>query len=183
MSWRHPRRVPLDGVPISDELVRMLLELRWRRATRTGRFSPHRQPSRASQRRAARFRCRRAGRRDRGRHPARPPPRLRLAARLKGLSAWQIADAMGHKPTRTTEIYITRFNGDQADEAGPGGDERLVGSKTGSKGEHPARTAKTCSEENPPPCGGFFLWAVPGSNQRPPACKAGALPTELTALS
>ena len=24
-------------------------------------------------------------------------------------------------------------------------------------------------------------WAVPGSNQRPPACKAGALPTELTA--
>jgi hypothetical protein len=26
-------------------------------------------------------------------------------------------------------------------------------------------------------------WAVPGSNQRPPACKAGALPTELTALA
>ena len=25
------------------------------------------------------------------------------------------------------------------------------------------------------------LWAVPGSNRRPPACKAGALPTELTA--
>src|SRR5204863_1294427 len=25
-------------------------------------------------------------------------------------------------------------------------------------------------------------WAVPGSNQRPPACKAGALPAELTAL-
>jgi hypothetical protein len=28
----------------------------------------------------------------------------------------------------------------------------------------------------------FPEWAVPGSNQRPPACKAGALPTELTAL-
>src|SRR5919108_484887 len=27
----------------------------------------------------------------------------------------------------------------------------------------------------------FAGWAVPGSNQRPPACKAGALPTELTA--
>src|SRR3954452_25328615 len=27
----------------------------------------------------------------------------------------------------------------------------------------------------------FFLWAVQGSNLRPPACKAGALPTELTA--
>src|SRR5205823_14037865 len=25
-------------------------------------------------------------------------------------------------------------------------------------------------------------WAVLGSNQRPPACRAGALPTELTAL-
>ena len=24
------------------------------------------------------------------------------------------------------------------------------------------------------------LWSVPGSNRRPPACKAGALPTELT---
>src|SRR3954470_12431933 len=28
---------------------------------------------------------------------------------------------------------------------------------------------------------GVQIWAVPGSNQRPPACKAGALPTELTA--
>ena len=28
----------------------------------------------------------------------------------------------------------------------------------------------------------FLEWAVPVSNQRPPACKAGALPTELTAL-
>ena len=28
---------------------------------------------------------------------------------------------------------------------------------------------------------GLPPWAVPGSNQRPPACKAGALPTELTA--
>ena len=28
---------------------------------------------------------------------------------------------------------------------------------------------------------GSLLWAVPGSNGRPPACKAGALPAELTA--
>src|SRR5262249_7382553 len=33
----------------------------------------------------------------------------RLASR--GLSARQIADAMGHKRTSTTEIYIQRFNG------------------------------------------------------------------------
>ena len=28
---------------------------------------------------------------------------------------------------------------------------------------------------------GFSRWAVTGSNRRPPACKAGALPAELTA--
>ena len=41
-----------------------------------------------------------------------------LGSRLasKGLSARQIADAMGHKKTSTTEIYIQRFNGPQADE-------------------------------------------------------------------
>jgi hypothetical protein len=34
----------------------------------------------------------------------------------KGLTARQIADAMGHKKTATTEVYIQRFNGEQADE-------------------------------------------------------------------
>jgi hypothetical protein len=38
------------------------------------------------------------------------------------------------------------------------------------------------NEEIPADSGAFRRWAVPGSNQRPPACKAGALPTELTAL-
>ena len=38
----------------------------------------------------------------------------RLAS--KGLSARAIADAMGHKKTATTEFYIQRFNGPQADE-------------------------------------------------------------------
>lgn len=33
----------------------------------------------------------------------------------KGLTARAIADATGHKRTSTTEIYIQRFNGDQAD--------------------------------------------------------------------
>ena len=42
------------------------------------------------------------------------PTARRLASR--GLSAKQIANAMGHKCTSTTEIYIQRFNGDQADE-------------------------------------------------------------------
>jgi site-specific recombinase XerD len=38
----------------------------------------------------------------------------RLAS--KGLTARQIADAMGHKKTSRTEIYIQRVNGEQADE-------------------------------------------------------------------
>ncbi|HKD33449.1 MAG TPA: tyrosine-type recombinase/integrase [Gaiellaceae bacterium] len=38
----------------------------------------------------------------------------RLASR--GLTARQIADAMGHKKTSTTEIYIQRYNGEAADE-------------------------------------------------------------------
>jgi integrase len=42
------------------------------------------------------------------------PTAPRLASR--GLSARQIADAMGHKKTSTTEIYIQRFNGEAADE-------------------------------------------------------------------
>ena len=78
----------------------------------------------------------------------------RLAS--KGLSARQIADAMGHKKTSTTEIYIQRFNGEQADERFPGGDEQLVGSKTGSNGDHPARSAKEPLDENPPFAAGFL---------------------------
>jgi integrase len=38
----------------------------------------------------------------------------RLAS--KGLTARAIADAMGHRRTATTEIYIQRFNGPQADD-------------------------------------------------------------------
>jgi integrase len=38
----------------------------------------------------------------------------RLASR--GLSARQIADAMGHKKTSTTEMYLQRFDGEAADE-------------------------------------------------------------------
>ena len=65
--------------------------------------------------------------------------------------------------------------------ARPGGDERLVGSKTGSNGALSARTATTPLRRKPALCGGCSRWAVPGSNQRPPGCKPGALPTELTA--
>jgi hypothetical protein len=38
-----------------------------------------------------------------------------------------------------------------------------------------------CRTTKSPDYRGFFLWAVRDSNPRPPACKAGALPAELTA--
>jgi hypothetical protein len=76
----------------------------------------HRIAALAPQRRAARLRRRRAERRDRGRHLARPAPRLRARGSPRTGSARQIADAMGHKKTATTEIYIQRFNGEAADE-------------------------------------------------------------------
>ena len=39
---------------------------------------------------------------------------------------------------------------------------------------------RSCTKK-PRASGAFLRWAVLGSNQRPPACRAGALPTELTA--
>ena len=48
-------------------------------------------------------------------------------------------------------------------------------SKTGSKAEHLARSGKDGERENPPVSSGS-QWARLGSNQRPPACEAGALP-------
>ncbi len=43
------------------------------------------------------------------------PPKAGSRRRVP-TSARQIADAIGHKKTSTTEIYIQRFNGEQADE-------------------------------------------------------------------
>src|SRR5262249_34665182 len=51
--------------------------------------------------------------------------------------------------------------------------------------EHPSflgLTAPTPYTRPPARQSGKREWAVPGSNQRPPRCKRGALPTELTAL-
>jgi hypothetical protein len=49
----------------------------------------------------------------------------------------------------------------------------------------PHAPSKPVSRDRPtaafPLRGTSDLWAVPGSNRRPPACKAGALPAELTA--
>jgi integrase len=105
-------------VPISDELVRMLLELKMAApdksgpvfASRTGGRLAHRNVERRGFDAAAED----AGIEDVTLHDLRHAYGSRLAS--KGLSARQIADAMGHKKTATTEIYIQRYNGEQADE-------------------------------------------------------------------
>jgi integrase len=104
-------------VPISDELVRLLLELK-RSPNKAGPVFASRTGSRLSHRNVER-RGFDAAAEDAGvegvtLHDLRHAYGSRLTSR--GLSARQIADAMGHKKTSTTEIYIQRFNGDQADE-------------------------------------------------------------------
>jgi integrase/recombinase XerC len=105
-------------VPISDELVRLLLELKMAAPDKSGPVFASRTGSRLShrnvQRRGFDTAASDAGIDGVTLHDLRHAYGSRLAS--KGLTARQIADAMGHKITRTTEIYIQRFNGEQADE-------------------------------------------------------------------
>jgi integrase len=113
-----PKAGSRRSVPISDELVRMLLELKMRSADKTGPVFASRTGSRLSHRNVERrgfdAAAADAGIADVTLHDLRHAYGSRLASR--GLSARQIADAMGHKRTSTTEIYIQRFNGEAADE-------------------------------------------------------------------
>jgi integrase len=105
-------------VPISDELVRTLLELKMRAPNKSGRVFASRTGSRLSHRNVERrgfdVAAADAGITGVTLHDLRHAYGSRLAS--CGLSARQIADAMGHKRTTTTEIYIQRFNGEAADE-------------------------------------------------------------------
>ena len=67
------------------------------------------------------------------------------------------------------------------------GDEALQGDVVRQR-VHPACTRKVSQDSSPTSkprsrkdaiCRHFRQWSQPGSNRRPPACKAGALPTEL----
>jgi integrase len=105
-------------VPISDELVRLLLELKMRSADKSGPVFASRTGSRLSHRNVER-RGFDAAAADAGLegvtlHDLRHAYGSRLASR--GLSARKIADAMGHKKTSTTELYIQRYDGDKADD-------------------------------------------------------------------
>ena len=115
---RPPKAGSRRDVPIPDELVLLLLELKMKAPDKTGPVFASRTGGRLTHRNVER----------RGFDPAATDASLegvtfhdlrhaygsRLAS--KGLTARQIADAMGHRKTATTEIYIQRFNGDQADE-------------------------------------------------------------------
>jgi integrase len=105
-------------VPISDELVRMLLELKMAALDKTGPVfasgTGGRLAHRNVERRGFDAAAEDAGIEGVTLHDLRHAYGSRLAS--KGLSARQIADAMGHKKTATTETYIQRFNGPQADQ-------------------------------------------------------------------
>lgn len=105
-------------MPISDELVLLLLELKMAAPDKTGPVFASRAGSRLSHRNVERrgfdAAAEAAGIAGVTLHDLRHAYGSRLASR--GLSARQIADAMGHKRTSTTEIYIQRFNGEAADE-------------------------------------------------------------------
>jgi integrase len=113
-----PKAGSRRSVPISDELVRMLLELKMAAPDKTGPVFASRTGSRLSHRNVERrgfdAAAEAAGIEGVTLHDLRHAYGSRLASR--GLSARQIADAMGHKRTSTTEIYIQRFNGEAADE-------------------------------------------------------------------
>jgi integrase len=105
-------------VPISDELVRRLLELKMAAPDKSGpvfaSMTGGRLAHRNVERRGFDAAAVDAGLEGVTLHDLRHAYGSKLAS--KGLSARQIADAMGHKSTRTTEIYIQRYDGDKADQ-------------------------------------------------------------------
>lgn len=104
-------------VPIGDGLVQLLLELKMAAPDKSGPVFASRVGGRLShrnvQRRGFDPAATDAGIEGASFHDLRHYFGSRLAAR--GLTARQIADAMGHKRTSTTEIYIGRFDGERAD--------------------------------------------------------------------
>jgi integrase len=105
-------------VPIGDSLVQLLLELKMAAPNKTGAVFASRVGGRLShrnvQRRGFDPAAADAGLEGASFHDLRHYFGSRLAER--GLSARAIADAMGHSRTSTTERYISRINGEQADE-------------------------------------------------------------------
>jgi integrase len=115
---KPPKAGSRRAVPISDELVKLLLEVKMAAPDKTGpvfaSLNGGRLAHRNVERRGFDAAATDAGLEEVTFHDLRHAYGSRLAS--KGLTARAIADAMGHKRTATTEIYIQRFNGDQADD-------------------------------------------------------------------
>jgi integrase len=153
-----PKAGSRRSVPISDELVLYLLELKMRSADKSGPVFASRVGGRLGhrnvQRRGFEPAALAAGLEGVTLHDLRHAYGSRLTS--KGLSARQIADAMGAQENlddRDLHPALQRRAGRRADQ---GGDERLVGSTTGSNADHPARSAKEPFDENPPFAAGFL---------------------------
>ena len=105
-------------MPIADDLVKTLLELKMAAADKGGPVFVSRTGGRLAHRNVERrgfdATADDAGIEGVTFHDLRHAYGSRLASR--GLTSRQIADAMGHKRTSTTEIYVQTYNGDQADE-------------------------------------------------------------------
>jgi hypothetical protein len=85
---------------------------------------------------------------------------------------------MGHKSSKLAlEVYAKRMQRDR--DAGKRIDALVNGHSMGTNVE-PAFVTLSDREREAAVLGSF-QWAVQDSNLRPPACKAGALPAELTA--
>jgi len=113
-----PKAGSRRAVPISDDLVRLLLEWKMAASDQTGPVFASRSGGRLAHRNVERRgfdpAAADAGLQSITFHDLRHAYGSRLAS--KGLTALAIVDAMGHKKTATTEIYIKRFNGPQADD-------------------------------------------------------------------
>ena len=105
---------------------------------------------------------------------------LHALARIMGTSVRMIERHYGAMLDGALESIATRLDAldaerDEAEaEEGPGDVSVTAGSRRAGAGDRADR-------RNRHRCRAFRGWAQLGSNQRPPACRAGALPTELCA--
>ena len=94
--------------------------------------------------------------------PPLPPSSSGQRSAVLSTSTTRLDPASGRVSPTFTKPSLVRRNGE-------------IGSAAAPAIVDPSRTRK------PRRNGAFVRWAVTGSNRRPPACKAGALPAELTA--
>jgi Phage integrase family len=96
-----------------------------------------------------------------------------------------VSRAVGHKNPHVTATVYAHALGTPQEQAAPC---RAGSCRRGTRVGRCVLCKRLCKSETVallktkgPLLRAFLVWAVTGSNRRPPACKAGALPAELTA--